>query len=59
MTWDERIEKAEKFLNLLVKLEAHAIFMVITGALLCIHGNKEEGQLVMGAGLAVFKNGSH
>ena len=59
MTWDERIEKAERVINLLVKVEAHALFMVITGALLCLHGNKEEGQLVMGAGLAVFKNGTH
>jgi len=55
MTWDERIDKAEKVISLLVKAEIHAIFMVITGALLCIHGNKEEGQMIMGAGLAVFK----
>lgn len=57
MTWDERIEKGERVINLLVKVEAHALFMVVTGALLCLHGNKEEGQLVMGAGLAVFKSG--
>ena len=55
MTWDERIEKASKVVDLLVKAEAHAILMVGLGALMCLHGNKEEGQLVLGAGLAVFK----
>jgi hypothetical protein len=59
MTWDERIEKVEKVINLLIKLEAHALFLVVCGALMCLHGNKDEGQLIMGAGLAVFKNGSH
>lgn len=59
MTWDERIDKVEKVINLLVKMEAHALFLVVTGALMCLHGNKDEGQLVIGAGLAVFKSATH
>jgi len=51
-------EKIEKYVNLLVKIEAHAILMILTGVFMCLHGNKEEGQLIIGAGLAVFKGHS-
>ena len=55
MTWDERIDKLQKIVDIAVKAEAHAILLVGVGALMCLYGNKEEGQLVIGAGLAVFK----
>ncbi len=52
---DAAIDKLERVANLLVKFEAHAIAMVLLGAGLCLHGMKDEGQLIVGAGLAVFK----
>lgn len=55
MTWEERIDKAERIINLLVKVEAHALLLVFTGAFMCLHGDKDQGQLIIGAGLAVFK----
>lgn len=55
MTWDERIEKAQKVVDLCVKAEAHAILMVGLGALLCLKGHPDQGQLIIGAGLAVFR----
>lgn len=58
MTWDERISKLQSVVDLAVKAEAHAILMVLIGAAMCLHGNKDEGQLVIGAGLAVFRGKS-
>jgi hypothetical protein len=58
MTWDERIEKVQKVVDLMVKAEAHAICMVLLGAVLCLKGDKPNGQLIIGAGLAVFKGKS-
>jgi len=55
MSWDERIDKIQKVVDLAIKADIHAILMVGLGALMCLHGNKDEGQLVIGAGLAVFK----
>ena len=55
MTWDERIDKIQKVIDLLVKAEVHAFVMVGMGAIMILHGAKEEGQLIVGAGLAVFK----
>ena len=54
MTWDERIDKLQRLVDIAAKAEVHAILMVAMGALMCLHGNKDEGQLVIGAGLAVF-----
>lgn len=58
MSWDEKIEKFEKVVNILVRCEAHACLMVGLGALMCLKGNKDQGQLIIGAGLAVFKGKS-
>ena len=55
MTWDERIEKVQKVVDMAVKCEAHALLMVGFGAMMCLHGDKDQGQLIIGAGLAVFK----
>jgi hypothetical protein len=55
MTWDEKIAAAQKLVDVLIKAEVHAMALVCCGALMCLHGNKDEGQLVIGAGLAVFK----
>jgi hypothetical protein len=55
MSWDEKLDKIQKFVDLAIRADIHAILMVGLGALMCLHGNKDEGQLVIGAGLAVFK----
>ena len=55
MTLDEKIAQVEKVINLLLKIEAHAMFMIVVGALMCLHGQAEDGKLIIGAGLAVFK----
>ncbi len=55
MPWDDKIEKAQKIVDLLLKCEVHALLLVGVGALMCLHGNQAEGQLVIGAGLAVFR----
>lgn len=52
------IAKFQLVVDILIKAEAHAIAMVGLGALMCLHGNKDEGQLVIGAGLAIFKGKS-
>lgn len=55
MSFTESIDKLQRVVDIAVKAEAHAILMVLIGAGMCLHGNKDEGQLVIGAGLAVFK----
>lgn len=45
----------EKYAALAAKFELHAIFMLLVGAGLALLGHKEEGQLVIGAALAVFR----
>ena len=58
MSWEDRAATLQKFVDIAVKAEVHAILMVVLGALMCLHGNKDEGQLVIGAGLAVFRGGN-
>lgn len=55
MTWDDVINRIERVVNIAVKFEAHACLMVGLGTLMCLHNHPQEGQLVIGAGLAVFK----
>jgi hypothetical protein len=49
------LEKAARFADLLIKLEVHAILMLAVGSALCLHGQKDEGTLIIGGALAVFK----
>lgn len=49
------LDRLERTGNLLLKFEAHAFAMLLAGAGLVLHGNKDEGQLIIGAALAVFK----
>lgn len=55
MTWDERIEKATKVIDLAVKCEAHAIVILLLGAALTLHGQKETGTALITLGAGVFK----
>jgi hypothetical protein len=57
MNWDGFLQAADRAVDILIKAEIHALVLVGAGALICLHGNKEEGQLVIGAGLAVFRGG--
>lgn len=58
MTFTESIDKLQLIVDIAVKAEAHALLMVGLGALMCLHGSKDQGQLIIGAGLAVFKGKS-
>ena len=58
MNWQEKIEKLEKVVDILIRAEAHALLLVGLGALMCLKGQKDQGQLIIGAGLAVFKGKS-
>lgn len=53
MTWDERIEKVQKVVDLLIKADVHAFVLVAGGVLLKLHGQEDPGLVL--AGLAVFK----
>lgn len=55
MNWDGAIDRMSKIVDVAIKFETHALLMVGLGALMCVKGSKEEGQLIIGAGLAVFK----
>lgn len=58
MNWDVILNRLERVVDLAVKFEVHALFLVLVGSSMCLHGNKDEGQLIIGAGLAVFKGKS-
>lgn len=53
MNWLTKIEKA---LEVAFKYELHAFVLLLTGVGMAFHGLKDEGALVLGAGLTVFKN---
>lgn len=52
------VEKAGRFVDLLIKLEVHALLLLVVGAGLCLHGQKDEGQLVLGGALGIFRGKS-
>lgn len=56
MTWDERIEKAQRVVDIFIKAEAHAFVLVLAGVWLKLHGMEDPGLML--AGLAVFKGKS-
>ena len=53
MTWDERIDRIQKVVDLAIRAEVHAFLVLGIGAILILHGQKEQGQslLVLGAGI--------
>jgi hypothetical protein len=53
MNWDERIEKAQKLVDIFVKADAHAFMLVIGGLILKLKGHDDPGLIL--AGLAIFK----
>jgi hypothetical protein len=55
MTWDERIDKATKVVDLAIKFEVHALLIMGLGAILTLHGQKETGTALITLGAGVFK----
>ena len=51
----DRIEQLERVLALLFKYEVHAFMLLLSGAGLALAGHKDEGMLVIGAAVAIFK----
>lgn len=49
------IDKLDKTLAVLFKYEFHAFILLLTGVALYLHGVKDEGTAIIGAGLLVFK----
>lgn len=58
MNWDNIIVRLEKIVDPAIRAEVHALALICIGASMCLHGNKEEGELIIGAGLAVFRGKS-
>lgn len=57
MTFD--IDKASKIVDLAIKAEIHAVLMLFAGAAMVIHGQKDVGQGIVMAALAIFKGKSN
>ena len=55
MTWQERIDVVQRWLDLAVRAELHAFLLIFTGAALYLHGAKELGTGAFSAGLGIFK----
>jgi hypothetical protein len=58
MNWDEKIEKVQKVVDICIKADAHAFVLIIIGAVMVWHGASEDGKMIVGAGLAIFKGRS-
>ena len=55
MTWDERINAAQKAVDLLLKFEVHALVIICLGILLTFHNQKEQGTALITLGAGVFR----
>ena len=55
MTWEERIDVAQKAVDLLLKFEVHAIVIILLGVLLTLHNQKEPGTALITLGAGVFR----
>jgi uncharacterized iron-regulated protein len=55
MTWDERIDKAQRVIDLLIKAEVHAILIIGMGIILTFHQQKETGTALITLGAGIFK----
>lgn len=56
MTWDERVAKLEKVIDVCIKADAHAFLLIIIGCVLKLRHIDDPGLLL--AGLAIFKGRS-
>jgi hypothetical protein len=52
LNWNDFQSRADA----LVKLEFHAIFLSIIGVVLSLTGHHEEGLMVLGGAMALFKS---
>lgn len=53
MTFDP--EKISKSVDLVLKLEIHALLLIASGAMLTIKGHSDVGQPIIAAGLVAFR----
>ncbi|HZC24701.1 MAG TPA: hypothetical protein VE866_15275 [Candidatus Binatia bacterium] len=53
------IERIERWVNLALRLEIHALILLAIGAALCFKGQHDEGQLVIGGALGIFRGRSN
>ena len=51
------MDRLDRWSNVLLKLELHAVLMLAVGCLLAYVGHKDEGSLVIGGALAAFRGG--
>jgi hypothetical protein len=51
----DRIGALKRIAEILLMLEIHAFGLLLMGALLTIKGHKDEGLLVMGGAMGIFK----
>ena len=56
MTWDERIEKVQKVIDLCLKADIHAFILIVAGVWMKLHSIEDPGLIL--AGLAIFKGRS-
>ena len=56
MTWDERVAKLEKVIDVCIKADAHAFLLIVIGCVLKLRHIDDPGLLL--AGLAIFKGRS-
>jgi hypothetical protein len=47
-------DKAKRLVEVVVEAQLHAYFILATGALLAVHGHKDEGLLVLGGAMGIF-----
>ena len=49
------IDKIDKVLGVLFKYELHAFVILLTGAALYLHGEREPGSACIGGAMLIFK----
>lgn len=51
------IEKTQQVVELILKIEAHAFVLLAAGVWLILAGHKDEGMMVLGGALGIFRGG--
>ena len=49
------LDKIDKTLGIAFKYELHAFALLLTGVALYLHGIRDQGQVIIGASLLIFK----
>jgi hypothetical protein len=49
------IDKLDRFLAVAFRYELHAFVMLLTGIVVYLHGIHDQGQVIIGAALLIFK----